>query len=93
MDETVPQPPAQEPDPEYDFITKVKKRRQDSLMDLYKNLAELYAIERDFIIYRAIKKGFLSAYQMADVSELTPASIYKIVKRMESGDYGLEEKV
>lgn len=68
-------------------IEKFKEERVELLSKMYKRLAELYSVERDIIIYRMIKGGYISAYKMSDLSELTPNVIYRIIKRVEKGDY------
>lgn len=87
-DDTVPQPPEpDEEEPTDEMLEKFKKERVSLLTDMYGRLSELYSFERDLVIYRTIKNGYASVYQMAAIANLTPPVVYKILDRVESGEY------
>lgn len=87
MDDPAPTPPEPDVDPSKDSIEKFKNERVALLTEMYSKLAELYSKEKDLIIYRAIKKGYMTAYQMAEVANVAPTVIYKTVERVKRGEY------
>jgi len=72
-------------------IILYKKERVATLNQLYRRLNEIDSIRFNLLIYRLVKKGFVSVTDLASCAGLTPNRIYQIINKFDQEDWDEEE--